>query len=674
MASKDGSSTMPNTPSDASFPDAQLAPAASSVISSRMTDIASEDGDEYQQTSSLRTPTSPNRQSLHITSDGRSRPGTSTTGVSSRGPWAQSPPSRRGLNGLASHRLSLQGSQSIASRPQSASSRTSRTHVPSLSQYAFFRPMSSQRLQAQRGGSRPPTRSQDGLDDRDSSYGETTSPTHSRFSYQTLRPSVQDDGEIGPPPSRGTEVTEPETPGRLTLNGSPPYVRHEAESMSESVRPLNKGPSNPKGLRLNIDKSYKTPTGFPTPSKSPMSFGSGLRFTSRENAGTSSPNRSTHGREKLSSLASSPVSTSEGASHVSKADYRTQNLKSGKNYEYFSGNTRFWCGGRLQNARDRPIVIATCLLAFTPGVLFLIFSAPWLWHHISPAIPIVFAYIFYICISSFIHASVSDPGILPRNLHRMPPANENDDPLRLAPSTTDWILVKSASSANAAMEMPIKYCKTCNIWRPPRGHHCRICDNCIESHDHHCVWLNNCVGRRNYRYFFGFVSFASIMGGYIFAASLAQIIVYMDHENISFGAAINHFRVPFAMVIYSFIATLYPLALMAYHLFLMGRGETTREYLNSHKFIKSERHRAFTQGNIFKNWIVVLCRPRSPTYLSLKGRYEMGDQRFGERRGNRTTPPTSEAQSGRQGIPMQELNGKESGFQGPAALERSPGG
>lgn len=258
--------------------------------------------------------------------------------------------------------------------------------------------------------------------------------------------------------------------------------------------------------------------------------------------------------------------------------------------------------------------------------------------------------------------------ILPRNLHQMPPPDENDDPLRLAPSTTDWILVKSASSENAAMEMPVKYCKTCNVWRPPRGHHCRVCDNCIETHDHHCVWLNNCVGRRNYRYFFAFVSFGSLLGAYLFAASLAQILVYMLRENTSFGAAIGRFRVAFAMVIYAILGTPYPLSLMTYHLFLMGRGETTREYLNSHKFIKSERHRAFTQEKILKNLLVVLCRPRPPTYLNFKKKYEQGDQRFGQRRARRPANLTYEAQHG---IQMQQFDTKERGFQGPIALGHS---
>ena len=226
----------------------------------------------------------------------------------------------------------------------------------------------------------------------------------------------------------------------------------------------------------------------------------------------------------------------------------------------------------------------------------------------------------------------------------MPPPDEDEDLLRLAPPTNDWTMIKSAQSATAAMEVPTKYCKTCNIWRPPRGHHCRICDNCIETHDHHCVWINNCVGRRNYRYFFTFITTGTILGLMLLSACLAQILVYMERNHISFGDSISHFRVPFALIIYAVFGTPYLAALTFYHIFLMARAETTREYLNSHKFPKKDRHRPFTQGSIIKNLIVVLCRPRPPTYLNLKRRYEEGDQRFGERRGKRT-PLNKEAQT-----------------------------
>lgn len=167
--------------------------------------------------------------------------------------------------------------------------------------------------------------------------------------------------------------------------------------------------------------------------------------------------------------------------------------------------------GKRGKKGKKGINIATGLLVVLPCVLFFVFSAPWLWHNISPAIPIIFAYIFYICMSSFFHASTSDPGILPRNIQQMPPADEDEDPLRLGPAVNDWVMIKSAQSTTAAMEVPTKYCRTCNIWRPPRAHHCRVCDNCIETQDHHCVWLNNCVGRRNYRYFFTFVTTASLL-------------------------------------------------------------------------------------------------------------------------------------------------------------------
>ena len=105
------------------------------------------------------------------------------------------------------------------------------------------------------------------------------------------------------------------------------------------------------------------------------------------------------------------------------------------------------------------------------------------------------------------------------------------------------------------------------------------------------------------------------------------------------------------MVIYGALAGPYPASLWIYHLFLVGRGETTREYLNSHKFVKSDRHRPFTQGNVIRNWLSVFFRPRPPTYMEFKKPYEAGDQRLGaEKRKYRI--PDLEAQTG---IEMQHV-------------------
>ncbi|KAM0175438.1 hypothetical protein ACHAPF_005470 [Botrytis cinerea] len=593
MTSRDNSSSKfpPSTDSDNhTFPNPHLAPSeigdGVSVLSSRMTDIASEDGDN---TDTFSGPVSHSqrlsqRHSIQ-TGDGTSRPGTGVTGVSSRGTFGQAAPARRGyIPGIMAQRGSTSG------RPPSS---TSKTHVPSLSAHAFFRPMSSQKLQAQRGGSRPVTLTQQAFgEDGSLDGGSVRQSVHSNITIP--QQIITEDADSPLPPSRGTEVTELGTVDRGTADTSPTHG-HAAGSFADSVRPLQKGPANAKGLSLNIDKGYKNGTSTP---KSPRSFHSNFLMPTRNDgpAGSPSPSRSNQGREKLSSAASSPGFTPMDAQNKNMP---TPNL--GKNHQYFTGNT-----------------------------------------------------------------------ILPRNLHPMPPVEEDEDPLRLAPTQNDWTMIKSAQSSTNAMEVPTKYCKTCNIWRPPRGHHCRVCDNCIETQDHHCVWLNNCVGRRNYRYFFVFVTSGTLLGTYLLGASIAQIIVYGHQQDISFGASLSHWRVPFAMFIYGLLATPYPAALMVYHFFLMGRGETTREYLNSHKFIKKDRHRPFTQGSFISNWIAVLCRPRPPTYLSFKRKYEEGDQRFGERRGKRTAPINKEFQGGGNNMELQNVHSTEGeGFQGPTTLRQT---
>ncbi len=71
----------------------------------------------------------------------------------------------------------------------------------------------------------------------------------------------------------------------------------------------------------------------------------------------------------------------------------------------------------------------------------------------------------------------------------------------------------------------------------------------------------------------------------------------------------------------------YPTALVGYHVFLISRGETTREFLNSRNFTKADRHRTYNLG-VVANFCATLCRPRPPSYVGLKTGYVVGDQRF----------------------------------------------
>ena len=406
MASRDASPNMQHPDSDP-FPKTQLSHSeagdAVSMLSSRMTDIASEDGKENAAEKTAQSASQ--RRSVQTATGDASRPNTGVTGVSSQpGAWSQAV--RRGYASPGSTQrgsMSTSVTGSTVGRPQSSKSRT---HVPSLTSNAFFRPMSSQRLQAQRGGSRPPAITQQGVNENGSAE-DGSSIVGQSLASAGQGPIGQDGGDGAPPPSRGTETTELETAGRATATTSPTQGHHATGSLSDSVRPLQRGTANPKGLSLDIDKNYKNGGGLPTPKKSPISFRSGFLLPTRGDAPSHSPKRSTQGREKLASAASSPgLTPTDGHAHKGT---KPPNL--GSNHQYFTGNTVFCWGGRLQNTRHKPINIATGLLVLLPSILFYVFSASWLWHNISPAIPIMFAYIFYICMSSFIHASVSDPGV-----------------------------------------------------------------------------------------------------------------------------------------------------------------------------------------------------------------------------------------------------------------------
>ncbi|KZZ86672.1 Zinc finger, DHHC-type, palmitoyltransferase [Ascosphaera apis ARSEF 7405] len=274
----------------------------------------------------------------------------------------------------------------------------------------------------------------------------------------------------------------------------------------------------------------------------------------------------------------------------------------------------------------------TGVMILLPCGLFFGYSAPFLWHHVSPAIPVLFAYVAALCFSSFLHASLADAGIMPRNLHRKAETDGSADPFNVDGITTDYVMVKRRKPEGSAMEIPVKYCSTCDIWRPPRTYHCRVCDNCVETMDHHCVWLNNCVGRRNYRYFLSFVVTAILLACFLFGSCLAHCLLYKNQRHISFRHAINEKRVPFALVIYAIVIGMYPVTLTSYHIYLMARGETTKEHLNATRLAKQDRHRPYSQNSFWRNIVSVICRPKPPTYMQFKKPYVEGDQRLASKR------------------------------------------
>lgn len=228
-------------------------------------------------------------------------------------------------------------------------SHTSRTHVPSLTAQGFHKPMSSHRLQAMRrppGGRtmKPPEPIPDTAGDADDA-GSVASSRQGPFHAMPKghRPAV----------SLATDYTQSEAPD--TFDGASHDLGSNPDGDTGLVNGARRETQRPK--HLNIAATH---TSEATPQKSPHSFRSGFSLRSK--------NRIEPGHQHLSSNGTSPEfpPSTRPAAPVQKTV--------GKNYEYFEGNTIFWGGGRFQNARDRPINIATGIVLVLPAILFFVYS------------------------------------------------------------------------------------------------------------------------------------------------------------------------------------------------------------------------------------------------------------------------------------------------------------
>jgi len=289
-----------------------------------------------------------------------SRPSSIATAHSgSQNRWSRNEGRRTG--GVQSG-ISVSGSMGPQSRPTTSASRT---HVP-LAAHGFFRPMSSQRLQQQRN-QRPTS-----LLGHGSLYSEAAHDTAAANSYrqsvgstQTIRgaPALGLHHEHDqPPPSRGTDITDRDMPDRTTANTTPTGAE-TVRSRGESITPLQR----PRPQHLHLSNVHAGDAGkLPTPSKSPRSFRSSFLLSSRD--GRTAQMRPNQGHEKLASAESSPrLARKEASKDVVRREL-------GRNHEYFSGNTAFCWGGRLQNTRDRPVNVATAILILLPAGLFFGYS------------------------------------------------------------------------------------------------------------------------------------------------------------------------------------------------------------------------------------------------------------------------------------------------------------
>lgn len=269
---------------------------------------------------------------------------------------------------------------------------------------------------------------------------------------------------------------------------------------------------------------------------------------------------------------------------VSSYDILSANPK--MQYESWQGNNYFLCSGRIMFG-PRPCALpASLTLILGPFGAYVYFVLPQL---SSSVVHVTIASILcVVVVVSFLVASTTDPGVIPRR-----------SPLTVPPETPD---------ADGA---PLRFCSTCHHYRPPRCKHCKFCNNCVQSFDHHCPFLGTCVGQRNYRSFVVFIGATCVLSGYLLVLDIVLLCTFASKYSNGHNAGeeiIHALSVDIAATILAFylIIVFFSVAhLFVYHLHLICVGQTTNEHIRK---VFAQRANPYDLGCL-GNFSRTFCHP-----------------------------------------------------------------
>ncbi|XP_039589590.1 palmitoyltransferase ZDHHC18 isoform X1 [Passer montanus] len=286
-------------------------------------------------------------------------------------------------------------------------------------------------------------------------------------------------------------------------------------------------------------------------------------------------------------------------------------------------------------ARHSGVFALTLGLILATSGLFFAFDCPFLASHLTLAIPIIAAVLFFFVISCLLQTSFRDPGILPRATpseaadleKRIGNLLEHLRPAAVLPHSDGDSMGSSTYRPPArTMEVVInkyvvklKYCYTCKMFRPPRTSHCSVCDNCVERFDHHCPWVGNCVGKRNYRYFYAFILSLSFLTAFIFACVVTHLTLRSQRDG--FLATLKTTPASVLELVICFFSVWSILGLSGFHTYLVASNLTTNEDIKGSWSNKrgSEFANPYSHKSILTNCCAVLCGPFHPSLIDRRG-------------------------------------------------------
>ena len=166
--------------------------------------------------------------------------------------------------------------------------------------------------------------------------------------------------------------------------------------------------------------------------------------------------------------------TSEQPPQISESDSIPEHMASQhvnpslKVWQAWPGRHIFCCDGRVMVGPDIGITIFAAALTTGTCITFWVFVCT------TFPVPAFLSGALLFCTTMFFLAmtATTDPGIIP--------SNRGMDQAQIAACAQ----AQRTVDVNG-VSIPLKWCRTCHIFRPPRAAHCSECNVCVERFDHH---------------------------------------------------------------------------------------------------------------------------------------------------------------------------------------------